>query len=515
MAPFRNPVLTDDEGIDRGDPFVLRYLDRYYLYHTSENRGPGILVYSSSDLLNWEPHGYAIHPSDEADHWAQSDLWAPEVMYEDGTFYMYVTGTRFDEHGEPSDEHRRQGLARSTDPRGPFTLDPRPLIDDEWTIDGHPLRDQDGITWLVYNTRERIWDPVTETSYLARQTGNVIDQLVAPDKLAGYPSIVSFPTEAWEGNGHFYWNEGAWVLKRGGRYHLLYSGCDYRDRGYAVGLLTASNPRGPWIKHPENPILRSGNRIIGPGHPSVALAPDNVTPYIVYHAYVDDPAQGRKVHIDRVQWAGEMPVIGQPAGVPTEAAQRRPPQPVYDEAVPTWVADFWARGEWVDVAGVRIELPGNEMHRVRVQDGVEGFKVWTDDRLAHEEPPRGTGFAIDSEAEVMALGVTSCVDDEREHVLVAGENRIWEWGGDGAVEVTMAICGSCVVNVGTAQVQVDQAQDRFGLFKMVGRARTGIAVRAIADGARVADLLVVAREEEYLDDRPGAVEPGAAHAISG
>ncbi|MCW2950210.1 MAG: glycoside hydrolase family 43 [Thermoleophilia bacterium] len=511
MARFRNPVLTDDHGIDRGDPFVLQYLDRYYLYHTSENRGPGILVYSSTDLIAWEEHGYAITPSDEQEHWAQTDLWAPEVMYERGTFYMYVTGTRRAADGSASEEHRRQGLARSSNPTGPFVFDDRPLVEDEWTIDGHPLRDEDGITWLVYNTRERIWDPATSSTYLARQTGNVIDQLVTPDRLAGRPSIVSFPTEEWEGNGDFFWNEGAWVLRRGGRYHLLYSGCDYRDRGYAVGLLTSSNPRGPWIKHPDNPILRSGERIVGPGHPSVALAPDGVTPYIIYHAYVDDPRQGRKVHIDRVQWAGDQPVIGEPSGTPTATAQRYPPQPVYDADVATWIVDFWSDAEWCEIGGVRVDLPGDTMCRIRAANDHSKLRVWVDDRRVHVGPTvDGNAISCSGDGTPSALSLTSCFDDVAEHILDPGEHVEWTWAGRRPVEITMALHGSCLVTFGDTQVQAEHTEGRYGLFRMMGVIGDSLKVRALASGVRVRDVFVVARESGYLHSYPEAVEPGEA-----
>jgi len=513
MATFRNPVLTDDRGIDRGDPFVLGYRGRYYLFHTSENPGLGILVHSSTDLVNWEEHGHALQPSTDPDHWAQADLWAPEVMYEDGMFYMYVTGTRVEEDGTPSEAHRRQGLARSEDPLGPYDLDDRPLIEDEWTIDGHPLRDQDGTTWLVYNIRERIWDPATRSSYLARQTGNVIDQLVAPDQLAGRPSVVSFPTEAWEGNGHFFWNEGAWVLKRGGRYHLLYSGCDYRDRGYAVGLLTATNPRGPWIKHPDNPILRSGDRIVGPGHPSVALAPDGISQYIVYHAYIDRPGEGRKVHLDRVHWAGDVPVIGEPAGTPTETPQRMPPRPVQDPEVATWVADAWVQGAWCEISGVRLELQSAAWHRINARNGVSSLCVWIDDRLVHEGGPVGP-CELTSEGQVEALAVTSCLEDDGEHVLKTGESKEWPWPGHERVELTMAVRGACVVHLGTAQVQVERSLDRWGLFRMVGVPAGRLRVRALTGGAAVRDLLVIARESVYLDDHLESLEPGGTVVAS-
>ena len=36
-SAFRNPVITDDDGVDHGDPFVVRHLGDYWLYHTTDD----------------------------------------------------------------------------------------------------------------------------------------------------------------------------------------------------------------------------------------------------------------------------------------------------------------------------------------------------------------------------------------------------------------------------------------------------------------------------------------------
>src|SRR5438270_3477022 len=209
-ASFVNPVISDDGGRDHGDPFVLAFLDRYYLYHTTDDGRRGISVHGSRDLVNWHFGGFALEPAG-ADHWAQTDLWAPEVMYYEGVFYMYVSAARAGPSGRGIEETRRQGLARASSPLGPFVLDPEPLIRDAWSIDGHPFRDEDGSLWLFYNIRSQA------TRYRGMPgSGTVVDRLLDPAVLEGYPTPVSFPSQAWEGGSSQagYWNEGSWVLKR-------------------------------------------------------------------------------------------------------------------------------------------------------------------------------------------------------------------------------------------------------------------------------------------------------------
>ena len=241
-AVFVNPVLDTGAGHDHGDPFVLRWHGRYVLYYTGV---AGIEAWTSDDLVHWSREGLALVAPD-GDHWAQIDLWAPEVLYADGWFWMYVTGTRHLHPGvDPTpgvgvdagdDALRRQGIARARHPLGPFTLYPRPLLG-VWSIDGHPFVDLDGRRWLFYNVR----DETTRFHGTTSGCGNVVDELVAPSEVSGNPSPVALPDAAWEGNrgGTWFWNEGPTVLRHRDRYVQMYSG------GGTATTPTASVSRSP------------------------------------------------------------------------------------------------------------------------------------------------------------------------------------------------------------------------------------------------------------------------------
>ncbi|TML66049.1 MAG: hypothetical protein E6G13_14275 [Actinobacteria bacterium] len=199
MRPtFRNPVITGAAGEDHGDPFIIKYLDAFYLYHTGDTAGRrGVSVHRSADLVHWEFAGYALEAAESG--WAWSDLWAPEVVYERGVFYMYISATRRRTHGEAvkwqrgegAEAGRRVGVARATHPLGPFVWDEHPLLDC-WSIDAHPFRDDDGTMWLFYNVRtedDPTWDGLAGT-------GTVVERLVDADRVAGRPRIASRCTAA-------------------------------------------------------------------------------------------------------------------------------------------------------------------------------------------------------------------------------------------------------------------------------------------------------------------------------
>jgi GH43 family beta-xylosidase len=493
---FRNPIVRGAPGEDHGDPFIVRYLDAYFLYHTGDTSGRrGVSVHRSENLVDWEFQGYALEASD--DGWAWSDLWAPEVVYERGTFYMYVSATgrrsggraRRWQTGESDDAARRLGVARATSPLGPFTWDPEPLVD-TWSIDGHPFRDDDGTLWLFYNARNE------HTAYEdgTPGTGIVCDRLVAPGEVAGRPRAAVSPSQRWEGNreGDFFWNEAPYVLKRRGVYHLMYSGGYFNDDTYAIGLARAASPTGPWQKLADNPLLRGSDAIRGPGHHSFVFGPDAATRYAVYHGYVPDDA-GRKVNLDRMHWVGDRPFV---AG-PTDGDQPVPPSPVYDEAVPHWVAETWARGAWVEVRGHRFELaPADVWHQVEVAQVDSRFTVSIGGVRRASQPAGGDhqGPEFRADRDLGPTTLSSCGADASMHALPATSTYAWRWGGDGPFELSLAVRGDVTIWVDGDGYPARGAGDAFRLVDLVSlHGAATITVEAGADGATIADVAGYAR----------------------
>ena len=494
-ATFRNPVLAGEPGADHGDPFIIKYLDTYYLYHSGETAGRrGISVLSSPDLVHWEFRGYALEAAEAG--WAWSDLWAPEVVYERGTFLMYVSATRRRGEGEGgglwnpaaegAEEGRRLGVARSPTPVGPFVVDPEPLVD-HWAIDGHPFRDDDGTMWLFYSVRTLDLG----LPDVLPGTGTVCDRLVAPDRLEGRPTPVTLPSADWEGvpTRDWYWNEAPYVLKRRGWYYQMYSGGAFSDGTYAIGCARAPSLHGPWEKDPENPIVRGHGGVRGPGHHSFVFGPDVATRYAVYHAYVDGDS-GRKVHLDRFHWIGDRPLVDGPSDGP----QPVPPQAVHEPQIPHWRAEAWVRGSWVEAAGIRFELsPRDAWHQVEVVHADARAAVRVGGVLRASTPAPYAGPEIRADGDVTARTVSSYLEDGERHDLPAQSSYAWNWHGEGPLELSLAVRG-------TVDIEVNGTTDRVegdGRFRLV-RLRHGggarrITVRAGSEGAAIADLAVHAR----------------------
>ena len=67
---YHNPVISVSD-VDHGDPAILKYNGKYYLYHTGQYE---ILVYESTNLVDWEKIGVALAASKDQNHWAQVDF---------------------------------------------------------------------------------------------------------------------------------------------------------------------------------------------------------------------------------------------------------------------------------------------------------------------------------------------------------------------------------------------------------------------------------------------------------
>ena len=316
---YTNPV----HGGYLGDPFVLKHNGEYYAYGTGPDV-PSVPVLHSRDLVNWRSLGEAIARQDDG----FEALWAPEVAYDDGTFYMYYSAG-----GREGDGHRLR-VATATHPEGPFEDSGTILTPDEpFAIYAHPFRDDDG-RWYLYYCRDFL-EPDEEGRV---GTGIVVDRLVGMTRLAGEHRTVVRPHAEWqlyERGRRWYgrvWDwytvEGAFVRKRHGRYYCLYSGGAWREPNYGVSYVVADHPTGPFA--PEGDargpsVLRTlPETVIGPGHASVVHAPDNTQEYLVYHAW--DPGHtSRQMRIDPLTWEQGRPASPGPTLDPRPA----PPMPTF------------------------------------------------------------------------------------------------------------------------------------------------------------------------------------------
>lgn len=318
---YTNPVYAGSMP----DPFVLRHAREYYAFGTTgggrTRDGRIFTLLRSANLVDWRELGGALVPP-TADTAYQ--YWAPEVAYHDGTFFLYYS------MGGKEEERFELRVATSDRPEGPYADAGVTLLDCErnrFTIDAHPFRDVDG-QWYLFYARNF---PDTEGG-AHPGTALVVDRLTGMTKLAGECRTVlraRYPWTLFEANRRmdvygktFDWHtiEGAFVVRRDGRYYCFYSGSNYQTANYGVDYAVAGSVMGPYTGQGSEARVLKGipGQVRGPGHHSIVVGPDGRTEYVVYHAW--DPAMKvRQMCIDRLVWTPAGPRCEGPTVTPQPA----------------------------------------------------------------------------------------------------------------------------------------------------------------------------------------------------
>ena len=267
-----NPVM---EG---ADPFILVHGNKYYLYFTKES--DGFKVYESSDLLNWEDEGYCLRKGEGII--GERGFWAPEIIYENGLFYMvYVC-----------DEHL--AIAKSSSPLGPFKQDKIEYLDEGNMIDGHFFKD--GNDMYLY--------------FVRFNHGNVIHMAkMNKDMVSFDKSSEHFLLKAelpWEISSNCFVIEGPFMLKHNNKYYLSFSCNHTKSPDYALGYAVSDSPLGPFKKYEGNPILSKNDKVCGLGHHSFFNRTDGQL-MIVYHRHFSMTQNyPRQVCLDEAYFDGDI-----------------------------------------------------------------------------------------------------------------------------------------------------------------------------------------------------------------
>ncbi len=320
------PVQIPDDGLVEScaDPSIIYSpSDGYwYMYCTTdplngEDRTDGNLnfhlipILRSSDLVNWTYMGdaFSARPGWVAD---DAGLWAPEIKFFNGQYYLYYAAAWTDLPGGGS----AIGVATSDSPLGPWVDSGAPVVephapdccpgDKRWVFDPDVV-EANGKLYIFYG------------SYF----GGISARELSADGLHSDPGTqvqITIPNRY----------EGAEVVEHDGFWYLFVSAtncCNGPLTGYSVFVGRSESVLGPYVDQEGVSLLQgevggtpvlsmNGNRWVGLGHNSVFQDFDGQW-WTVYHAVdQNDPyfegAVGftkRPVLLDPLDWINGWPTV--------------------------------------------------------------------------------------------------------------------------------------------------------------------------------------------------------------
>ncbi|MBN2440699.1 MAG: glycoside hydrolase family 43 protein [Spirochaetales bacterium] len=298
---FFNPVLPGFYP----DPSICRAGEDYYLVTSSFSYYPGLPLFHSKDLINWEQIGHALdRPSQlNLDSLGVSQgLYAPAIHYHKKVFY--ITNTLIGRGGN--------FIITATDPKGPWS-DPL-WIPNAQGIDPSLLFDDDGKVYWIGNG-----DPQS-----SRYDGHKVIwmQEFDPEKMDLVPGTFSILVDAGSNpDRNPIWIEGPHMYKVKGYYYLMAAEGGTAENHSEV-IFRSNNVRGPFESFEGNPILTQRhlpadrkNAITCTGHAGLIETQNGEWWSVFLGCRPYEPSQmnyyntGRETFMAPVHWIDGWPII--------------------------------------------------------------------------------------------------------------------------------------------------------------------------------------------------------------
>ena len=282
-----NPIL-------RGfypDPSICRVDEDYYMVTSSFSYFPGVPIFHSRDLRNWEQIGHVLSRASQIPlncRHLSGGIYAPTLRYHQGVFYMITTNV--DGIGD--------FVCTATDPTGPWSEMHR--IEGAPGIDPSLFFDDDGACYMCGNVgmEDGTWIWISRFD---------------PEHFC----LTGVRVTVWNGAlRHAHAPEAPHLYKKDGWYYLLIAegGTEFY---HAVTIARSRDIFGPYEGYRGNPILT--HRHLGKGYPISNTGHADLVqtqngswymvllasrPYGGYHLNM-----GRETFLAPVDWSEDWPVV--------------------------------------------------------------------------------------------------------------------------------------------------------------------------------------------------------------
>lgn len=284
------------------DPSIFKADDTYYVVSTGIARDPnnpgGIYIRSSDQSIEgpWESIGEIPVPE-----WVKEynigHLWAPHVVENDGTYYIYYAASIFGTNNSAI------GVASTTTPGNVDSWeDHGPIIS---TKPGE--QDYNAIDPMVFEDDGKWW--ITFGSHFSGIKLQELNNMVEP-----VGEVHTIASRAWTTQHNPI--EAPTIFKREGYYYLLTSWdscCQGIDSTYKVAVGRSESLTGPYVDKNGVDLNEGGGEIIlsdwsnhiGPGGQDIIKEKDQF--YMIYHYYDKDANGIIRMQIRSMEWEDGWP----------------------------------------------------------------------------------------------------------------------------------------------------------------------------------------------------------------
>lgn len=265
---FLNPLVSGD----RADPAILKDGADYYMTFSSFDSYPGLTIWHSRDLINWQPRKAALSKN-------IGSVWAVSLEKHEGRYFVYIPVK-----AKPNSifviwaDHIDGPWSDPIDLKLPNHIDPCHAVG------------EDGSRWLFLSGGDRI-----RLADDGLSTVGAVEHVYDPWRYPAEWDVESFSPE------------GPKIHRHGGWFYMITAvgGTAGPPTGHMVIAARSRSIHGPWEQCPANPLVRTTSvdeKWWSRGHASLVEAPDGSW-WAVYHGFENGYwTLGRQTLLDPIEW---------------------------------------------------------------------------------------------------------------------------------------------------------------------------------------------------------------------
>ncbi|MGL5956496.1 MAG: family 43 glycosylhydrolase [Brevinema sp.] len=298
------------------DPCIIRGEDAWYVAVSTFEYTPGVRIYRSEDLTDWELLGGALTTYRQLDlHGVPSSggVWAPGLSYADHVYWLVYTNVKdWSVNRATPFLESHNFLVTTTDPKKGWG---DPIYLHSRGFDPDLFHDDDGRKWLLSIN----WNPRGQEQ--EDWTNGIIIQEFDP--IQG--KCIGDIHQIFKNSGISINSEGPHIYKRNNFYYLVVAegGTDW---GHMACVARAKNILGSYESSPYNPLITSSYdaslRLQKSGHVSFACTHEDqwIMTYLCSRPIPQSKfcPLGRETAIQQISWINDWPIAIDQQGAITQ-----------------------------------------------------------------------------------------------------------------------------------------------------------------------------------------------------